>query len=152
MNSATGVTPIRQLRYAERRIHVEPGGTQIATLTTPDRFRAATFDQGALTDDLPLGRPGAEQFEHNPFGYAAGALEYGWDLRGETREVYLRIPFYPTAPQLPIAPDADNAAQVAQVLEQTQHDWSERLDRVGLDVPVPPNVYRRALKATWRIS
>ena len=144
LNSATGVSPIRQLNYAERRIRVEPSGKQIAVLTTPDRFRAATFDQGAITDNLAMGRlPEWERVDHDPFGYAAGALEYGWDLRpGEAREVYLRIPFYTTGNDAPILPDIDAAAQVNRLLEQTRRDWATRLDRVGLELP--PDAQRLA--------
>jgi hypothetical protein len=138
------VSPIRQLNYAERRIRVEPSGKRIAVLTTPDRFRAATFDQGAITDDLAMGRlPEWERVDHDPFGYAAGALEYGWDLRpGEAREVYLRIPFHAAGNDAPILPDADAAAQVNRLLEQIRRDWAARLDRVGLELP--PDAQRLA--------
>jgi hypothetical protein len=144
LNSATGVSPIRQINYAERRIHVEPAGKRIAVLTTPDRFRAATFDQGAITDELVKGRlPERDRVDHDPFGYAAGVLEYGWDLRpGEAREVYLRIPFHAADADAPILPDVDAAAQVNRLLEQTRRDWAARLDRVGLELP--PDAQRLA--------
>lgn len=149
LNSATGVSPIRQLRYVERRIRVEPAGKQIAVLTTPDRFRAAAFDQGGLTDDLPEGRlPEYEEVEQDRFGYAAGALEYGWDLRpGEAREVYLRIPFHAAGNDAPILPDADGAAQVNQLLEQTRRDWAARLDRVGLELPAEAQRLANSIKS-----
>jgi len=137
LNSVTGVTPIRQLHYAERRLRVEPSGKRIDVLTTPDRFRAATFDQGAITDDLAAGRlPEQEQVDHDPFGYAAGVLEYGWDLRpGEAREVYLRIPFHAAGNDAPVPADDDAATQINQLLEQTRRDWAARLDRAGLELP-----------------
>lgn len=137
LNSATGVSPIRQLHYTGRRIRVEPSGKQIAVLTTPDRFRAATFDQGAITDHLAVGRlPEQDRIDQDAFGYGAGVLEYGWDLRpGESREVYLRIPFHASGQEAPILPDADSAAQVKRLLEQSRHDWATRLDRVGLELP-----------------
>ncbi|MDQ5909056.1 MAG: hypothetical protein QG599_1150 [Pseudomonadota bacterium] len=137
LNSATGVAPIRQLNYANRRLHVEPAGKKIAVLTTPDRFRAAAFDQGALTDDLINGRlPQRELVEQDTFGYAAGVLEYGWDLRpGEARDVYLRTPFHAVGNDAPILPEADAAAQVNRLLEKTQREWAARLDRASLELP-----------------
>lgn len=137
LNSATGVSPIQSIRYAERQIQVQPGDKRIAVLTTPERFRAASFDQGALLDDLVKGRlPEHEQVEQDTFGYAAGALQYGWDLRpGEAQEVYLRIPLHSTM-RIPAAlPDADAAAQAQQLLGQNERAWAARLDRVALHLP-----------------
>jgi GH15 family glucan-1,4-alpha-glucosidase len=70
------------------------------------------------------------------FGYASGALEYGWDLRpGEGREVYLRIPFHATKTDPRAPTDIEAAAHANQLLEQTRRDWEARLDRVELELP-----------------
>ncbi|HRY14274.1 MAG TPA: hypothetical protein P5330_00190, partial [Candidatus Competibacteraceae bacterium] len=129
--------PIRGLHYADRILQVNPSGKNIFVLTTPDRFRAATFDQGPILADLAAGRlPRQERVEDAPFGYASGVLEYGWDLPpGESREVYLRIPFHDRLDSAPTLPDADAAAQANQLLEQTRRDWATRLDRVALELP-----------------
>ncbi|MCB1770761.1 MAG: discoidin domain-containing protein [Candidatus Competibacteraceae bacterium] len=137
LNISSGVAPIRGLHYADRILQVNPSGKNIFVLTTPDRFRAATFDQGPILADLAAGRlPRQERVEDAPFGYASGVLEYGWDLPpGESREVYLRIPFHDRLDSAPTLPDADAAAQANQLLEQTRRDWATRLDRVALELP-----------------
>jgi len=148
LNMIGGVSPIRELDYADRTIRVNRGAKTIAVLTAPDRFRAATFDQGSLTDYLAAGRLPERSRVEDAFGYASGALEYGWDLKpGEKREVVLRIPFHAAGVDGPIpATAAEAAAQVDRLLEQTTRDWAARLDRVGLELP--PAAHRLA----WSIK
>jgi len=142
LNMIGGVAPTRELDYADRIVRVNQGVKTVAALTAPDRFRAATFDQGALTDYLATGKLPERAHAADTFGYASGVLEYGWDLKpGEQREVVLRIPFHAADPfPSPTsgrgtggegAPSVVEAADVNRLLEQTTHDWAARLDRVG---------------------
>ena len=137
LNMTGGVSPIRELDYTDRTIRVNQGAKRIAVLTAPDRFGAATFDQGSLTDYLAVGKLPERSQVSDSFGYASGALEYGWDLKpGEKREVVLRIPFHAAGAGEPIpATAAEAAAQVNRLLEQTTRDWAARLDRVALELP-----------------
>jgi hypothetical protein len=137
LNIIGGVSPIRDLDYVDRTIWVNQRAKAVAVLTTPDRFRAATFDQGPITDYLAAGKLPERTQVNDAFGYASGALEYGWDLKpGEAREVVLRIPFHAAGAGLPVAAtDAEAAAEVNRLLEQTTDDWSAQLDRVDLELP-----------------
>ncbi|MBK8753771.1 MAG: discoidin domain-containing protein [Candidatus Competibacteraceae bacterium] len=173
LNMSGGVAPIHDLQYADRTIWVNRRSKAITVLTAPDRFRAATFDQGGITGTLAAGELPERTEVSDDFGYASGALEYGWDLKpGEAREVFLRIPFHVTNPllssangrgvgdegvKLPsplgrkaggeIAPtDAEAAAQVNRLLEQTRQDWEARLDRVELELPAA------AQRLVWSIK
>lgn len=136
LNMQGGVSPIHELSYADRAIRVNRAGKRVEVLTEPDRFRAVTFDQGSIVDYLAAGKLPDRDTVDDAFGYASGALEYGWDLRpGEGREVYLRIPFH-AAEAGPSAPtDAEASARANQLLEQTRREWETRLDRVELDLP-----------------
>ncbi len=100
LNMVGGVSPILELDYAEQTIKVMPSGKRIHVLNAPARFRAATFDQGLIMDDLAVGRlPDRTRATDESFGYASGALGYGRDLRpGEARAVYLQISFHAAAP------------------------------------------------------
>lgn len=140
LNMIGGVSRIHDLEYADRTVWVnrsdKAAAKTIIALTTPDRFRAATFDQGPITDYLTDGRLPDQSRVSDTFGYASGAFEYGWDLRpGEAREVYLRIPFHAPESAPTALADADAAAQVNRLLEQTRSDWETRLDRVSLELP-----------------
>lgn len=149
LNMIGGVSLIRGLNYADRVVQVNPAGKSIAVLTTPDRFRAATFDQGPLIDYLATGKlPTRDWVENDRFGYASGALEYGWDLRpGAAHEVYLRIPFHAPTTRQPALTDADAAAQVNQLLEQTRRLWAAQLDRVALELPPAGQRLARSIKS-----
>ncbi|MER2602942.1 MAG: discoidin domain-containing protein [Candidatus Competibacter phosphatis] len=136
LNMQGGVSPIRELSYADRAIRVNRTGKRVEVLTEPDRFRAVTFDQGPIVDYLAAGKLPDRDTVDDAFGYASGALEYGWDLRpGEGREVYLRIPFHATktGPRAPT--DIEASARANQLLEQTRQEWEARLDRVELKLP-----------------
>ena len=136
LNMQGGVSPIRELSYADRAIRVNRTGKRVEVLTEPDRFRAVTFDQGPIVDYLAAGKLPDRDTVDDAFGYASGALEYGWDLRpGEGREVYLRIPFHATktGPRAPT--DIEASAHANQLLEQTRREWEARLDRVELKLP-----------------
>ena len=137
LNMTGGVSPIRRLSYADRAIWVNERAKAVFALTTPDQFGAATFDQGALTDFLVEGKLPDRTDVEDTQGYASGVLAYRWDLApGEAREVFLRVPFHGTDSDNPLPPtDADAATQENQLLEQTRHEWSARLDRVGLELP-----------------
>lgn len=137
LNMTGGISPIRSLSYADRVIRVNDGAKAVFALTAPDRFGAATFDQGSLADFLAEGKLPARTRVDDAQGYASGALEYGWDLApGEAREVFLQIPFHGADAVGPLPPtDADAAAQENRLLEQTRRDWEMRLDRVRLELP-----------------
>ncbi len=137
LNMMGGLSPIRHLAYADRSITVNDHAKAVVALTEPDQFGAATFNQGLLSDFLAEGKlPDRTQVDDD-LGYASGALEYSWDLKpGESREVFLRIPFHGTEIDGPLPPTAaDAAVQENALLEQTRHTWETRLDRVELKLP-----------------
>ena len=160
LNMTGGVSPIYHLRYAHRVLHIQqstahplPPPKSIRVLTAPNRFQAATFDQGPITDYLALGQLPETTEADDAFGYASGALEYDWDLPpGTTREVVLHLPFAPAAPRpkpgrssvtdrptvtvSPAPSDVEAAETVARRLQQVTQDWEARLDRVDLDLPL----------------
>ena len=160
LNMVGGVSPIRELDYADQLVRVTPSGKQIAVLNAPDRFRAASFDQGLLINSLAEGKlPDRPRVIDDSFGYASGALEYGWDLRpGEARTVYLQIPFHAAAPFPAFAKkrgtggdsvpaETDTADQVERLLDKTRRDWAARLDRVGLELPPAAQPLARSIKS-----
>ena len=148
LNITGGVSPIRQLEYTDRTVWVNQRAKAVFALTAPDRFRAATFDQGAITDYLAGGKLPDGTSVDDAFGYASGALEYGWDLQpGEAREVYLRIPFH-AAETGPLPPtDADAITRANRLLEQVRREWEARLDRVGLELPPTARKLANSIKS-----
>ncbi|HRD68082.1 MAG TPA: discoidin domain-containing protein [Candidatus Competibacter sp.] len=149
LNMTGGVSPIRRLEYVDRTVWVNDRAKAVFALTAPDRFRAATFDQGPLTDFLTEGKLPDRSSVDDSFGYASGVLEYGWDLGpGEAREVFLRVPFYGADAVGSLPPtDADASTQENRLLEQTRREWEARLDRVGLELPPAARKLANSIKS-----
>ncbi|HRE55249.1 MAG TPA: discoidin domain-containing protein [Candidatus Competibacter sp.] len=137
LNMMGGVSPIRRLEYADRAIWVNDRSKVVFALTAPDRFSAAAFDHGLITDFLLDDKLPERTAVDDPLGHASGVLEYGWDFKpGEAREVFLRVPFHGTESLGALPPtDADAAVLENQLLAKAQSDWETRLDRVKLELP-----------------
>jgi hypothetical protein len=91
LNMVGGVTQIRELASAERTVRVNRDKA-VTSLTLPDRFGAATFDQGTVLDYLLKGKLPPQTEISDPFGYASGVLECSLDLPpGTSQEVYIAM-------------------------------------------------------------
>src|SRR5205814_1129272 len=90
-NTTGGCAPIRELGLDGRVVHVN-GDRGIASLTVPDGFGAAAFDQGDIVEYLHAGRLPLAQRMPDPLARASGALAYALALpaRGE-REVDILV-------------------------------------------------------------
>ncbi|HYQ91683.1 MAG TPA: hypothetical protein VES89_06310, partial [Candidatus Competibacteraceae bacterium] len=142
-----GASPIRELSYKEGRVRVNREKV-VLPLTTPDRFGAARFEHGPITDFLAAGKLPAQDSVIDPFGYASGALEYIIDLPPhDSREIYLAIPFH--EPPLPTALMSVEEAAVRGRTELTAaiHDWQGQLNRVEIQVPPAAERLVRVLKS-----
>ncbi len=142
-----GATPIRELSYEADTVWVNQEQA-VVPLTLPDRFGAVSFDQGPVTDFLLKDKTPAQLQVADSFGYASGVLGYGLDLAsGESRAVYLRIPYYKPTP-----PGA-HSAEEAQALWHRQHEevrryWQEKLARVDIELPPAAEKLIHTLKST----
>ncbi len=147
LNMIGGVTPVRTLDFDARTVTVN-GNRQVISLTPPDRFGAATFEQDLVSDFLRHGRVPLEPRVSDSFGYASGALEYRFSLEaGAKAEVHVVVPFHP-----PIAPAitaaADVPAHVAAQLAAATSEWHSLLGRVELDVPATAKKLVQVLEST----
>lgn len=137
----------------------------VVPVTPPDSFGAATFDGGgalrwmqrgtvppdrAITDGRtphPAAFTPAAMTALDGFVAASAALQYDLDLRpGETRDVYVAVPYYAGiardgASPVPHGPAARTAAEAESVatnsLTRTLEHWRETLS--GYDISLPPN-------------
>jgi hypothetical protein len=136
LNMAGGVAPIRELAYRDHTVWVN-GERAVVALTPADRFGAAAFDQGPITDYLTENRIPAATALIDPFGFASGVLQFGVELpAGGAHDVTLAIPFHDAGQQV----RSLTAAVNAQALLQTQQEavgrhWRSRLERVDIQLP-----------------
>jgi len=136
LNTTGGVTRIQEMRFDGRAVWVDRNRA-VLSLTTPDRFGAATFEEGPVTEFLAAGKVPPQSQVSDPFGFASGALQYNFYLPSKGQaEVDVAIPFH--EPQLAVAtgPGADaGGAPLADRLEETRKYWERVLGRVEIALP-----------------
>ena len=147
LNLVGGVAPIRSLSFDDGRVWVNEEKTVVA-LTPPDRFGAATFEQGLVSNFLLHGRVPLESRVSDPFGYAAGALEYHVSLEpGGRTEVLLAVPFHGQA-GVPSHPPVEKAGDVAARRARVARDWEGLVGRVEFQIPPAGAKLVQTLKST----
>ena len=148
LNMIGGVTPIKTLAFAGRTVTVNDDRT-VVSLTPPEHFGAATFEEGPVTDFLQKDTVPPRTDVADTFGYASGALQYRLTLPpGGHDQVSIAVPFHPPDPA-PAAVDAETApAYVATKLSDTTGDWERVLGHVDFQLPASAERIEHTLKST----
>lgn len=149
LNMSGGVSQIHELDYADHNVLVDASKT-IASLSPAERFGAAKFEQGSITDYLRYNDLPGESAVSDDFGYASGALQYGFDLApGESRDVFLVVPFHdpPSLLHTDLS-KLDAAALWAQAFQATSRFWRRRLNHVVLELPESAHKLADTLRST----
>jgi hypothetical protein len=149
LNMSGGVSQIHELNYADHGVLVD-AGKMVTSLTPAERFGAAKFEQGSITDYLRHNELPGEAVIHDDFGYASGALQYGFNLApGEDKEVFLAVPFHepPTFLQLDLS-KIDAPALWDEAFQSTREFWTRRLNHVVLELPESAHKLADTLRST----
>jgi len=148
LNAPGGVTQIRNLHFDGRVVWVDRDRA-VVSLTPPDHFGAATFEEGSVTHFLATDRVPLRTEVTDPLGFASGALQYNFYLQPkEHAEVDLAVPFHEAATTAARLIGADGAAQVAEQQERTRHEWETLLGRVAIELPPEARDVEQTLKTT----
>jgi hypothetical protein len=135
LNLVGGVSPIRSLELDARTVWVNDT-RPVTSLTTPDRFGAANFEQALVENFLAHAKLPTETSVVDPFGYAAGAFEYRLGLTpGASATVRLAVPFHRTRHDGRGAMAAIEPGEIENIRARTAAAWDERLGRVELRLP-----------------
>jgi len=135
LNTPGGVATIRQLAAEGQVVRVN-GETVAVSLTPPNGFGAATFDQGNIVDYLREGTLPSSSSIQDTFGHASGALAYTADVdSGAAAVVEVALPLHAASlPQverervLGARAPRDRVADARRV-------WREGLERVTIELP-----------------
>ena len=150
LNLQGGAARVRILEHEGGVVHVNAGERRIVPVTTPAAFGAVSFDQGAITDFLRAGRlpPAAAVIDET--GAATGAIEYPISLApGESRDVWLDIPFDRSAPAgTPRQSEAQAIAHGEARLAEAVRAWHETLERVTVELPASAEHVANTLEST----
>jgi hypothetical protein len=104
LNTLGGTARMRRISLSGLRMPGAPDGRAVAidgalrcvSVTAPDAFGAATFDEGGIMPALAAGRLPAAAGADDPFEHASGAYAYAFDLPpGGSRTVDLRLALEP---------------------------------------------------------
>jgi hypothetical protein len=126
LNTQGGVSPIRSLAFDGKDVIVN-GTQRVRALTKPERFTAATYDEGDIVDILRAGGRNTPKVS-DPFGYASGALVY--EVTGD-RAIDLTVPLDKIAKPV---------ADVEKAFQQIAATWREKLHRVAIEIPGAPEI------------
>ncbi len=148
LNAPGGVTQIRSIRFDGRVVWVDRDRA-VVSLTLPDHFGAATFEEGSVTRFLAADRVPPRTEVTDPLGFASGALQYNLYLEPKGHaEVDVAVPFHEAAPTAARLLGADGAAHVAEQQERTRRDWENVLGRVSIELPPEASNVAHTLKTT----
>jgi hypothetical protein len=146
LNTTGGVSPIRELKYADGAVSINQGKV-LNLFPRPDKFGAASFEQGSVTDYLVEGKlPDAAEVD-DAFGYASGAMEYNMDLPGgASKDIIVAIPYHHTMVADPTVPAAKPGSVTP--MEASVRYWENKLNRLDLDLPPEAADIISTLKST----
>ncbi len=150
LNGPGGATPIRSLDWDGSAIAVD-GIRRIYAQVRPSGFGAAPFDAGPITGFLARGVLPPSGSARDGFGYASGALAFGFDLPpGATEEIPLELPLHPKASGSSsgrLLSRRQARSLVASRLAACAREWRGKLGRVGLQGPPQAQTLLRTLRS-----
>ncbi len=149
LNMIGGVAPIRRLVFDGRTAWVNEE-RPVISLTAPDQFGAASFDEGPVTDYLLEEKLPLRTEINDPFGYASGALRYSIELPPQgAAEVYVAVPFGRVRTLEGIEDGAaEPGAHFERQLAETRAFWTRTLNRVEFTLPAEAEKIGKSLKST----
>ena len=131
LNIMGGAAEISSIKYSEAKVYVNDNKV-IIPLTPPDDFGAASFDDGPITWYLSRGKMPVDKSVRDKNKAASASLSYYFELApGESKSVYLAIPFYG---------EKDLPAQLNENTFEQQFDkdiefWEKKVDHIKFILP-----------------
>jgi Glucoamylase and related glycosyl hydrolases len=149
LNMTGGAGRIREMLYEGTTVLVDKEKA-VTSLTVAQRFGAAKFAEGSITSFLLKGDLPAQTSITDAFGYASGALQYGFDLPpGGTKDIYLVVPFHEAKSAGQETLSDEQARQLwTEALEATRRYWHSTLNRVEIRLPSSASKLVNTLKTT----
>lgn len=148
LNQAGGVAKVRSIAYDDGVVRVNDD-QRIFPVSKPDRFGAAPYAAGDITEFLRRGAVPPDRAIADNDGYGSGAFEYRFDLApGETAAFVLAVAFHKTSPAVATDQSNDAAAKLfGDRLAAQNAWWIDRLDRVVFHVPEAGRKFVETLKS-----
>jgi len=148
LNMTGGVAPIHNIRFDGRSVWVNEDKAVIS-LPAPDRFGAARFEGGSITEFLESGKVPPKLQASDAFGFASGALQYNFELKaGAHEDVDLAIPFHDPYVAAAVGLGADSHNFVHKLREEARRHWQAVLSRVEFQLPQEADKIAKVIQTT----
>jgi len=141
LNTPGGVATIRQLAADGQVVRVN-GEMGAMSLTPPNGFGAATFDQGNIVDFLRDGSLPSVSSVQDPFGQASGALAYTADVdSGAAVVVELALPLQEASISQLEGERVLGARAPRDRVADARRLWRDAIERVTIELPPSPRAW-----------
>jgi hypothetical protein len=135
LNTPGGVATIRQLSAEGQVVRVN-GETVAVSLTPPNGFGAATFDQGNAVDYLREGTLPPNLNVEDAFGHASGALAYTADVDSSAAAVVeLALPLHAASVSQVERERVLGARAPRDRVADARRAWRDAIERVTIELP-----------------
>ena len=135
LNTTGGVSTIRHLAADGQVIQVN-GQTALVSLTPPNGFGAATFDQGNIVDFLRAGTLPSRPNVQDAVGHASGALAYSADVdSGAAVVVEVALPLHPASISQVERERVLGSRAPRDRVADARRTWREALERATVELP-----------------
>jgi len=135
LNTPGGVATIRQLAAEGQVVRVN-GETVMVSLTPPNGFGAATFDQGNIVDYLRDDSLPPDNSVQDPFGHASGALAYTANVdSGAAAVVELALPLHDASISQLERERVLGARAPRDRVADARRLWRDAIERVTIELP-----------------
>ena len=135
LNTPGGVATIRQLSGEGQVVRVN-GETVAVSLTPPNGFGAATYDQGNVVDYLREGTLPPGLNVEDAFGHASGALAYTADVdSGSAAVVEIALPLHAASLSQVDRERVLGARAPRDRVADARRMWRDGIERVTIELP-----------------
>jgi len=135
LNTPGGVATIRQLAADGQAVRVN-GEMAAMSLTPPNGFGAATFDQGNVVDYLRQGTLPTSSSVQDTFGHASGALAYTVDVdSGAAAVVEVALPLHAASISQLERERVLGARAPRDRVADARRVWRDATERVTIELP-----------------
>ena len=135
LNGAGGAATVRQIS-ADGQVAQVNGQVSVVSLTVPNGFGAATFDQGPIVDFLREGRLPDARTVQDAFGHASGAFAYNADVdSGSVAVVELAVPLHPASISQVERERVLGARAPRDRVADARREWRDAVEAAEIELP-----------------
>jgi hypothetical protein len=145
LNTPGGFAPVDSIAFDGNAVHVS-GNRVVIPVSRPVAFGAMSFNQGALVEQLRLGKLPSTTAATDDLGLASGALAYDLTLAPHSDSViYVAVPLHDAGPACMLGECSSSWASAQ--LDSVTSGWRNELGKVQIQLPRSASRIGQSIKA-----